>query len=153
MAPPHPTTSIDELAHYSDGELSDAGSEGFEIDPLNEDSLAALRRLVRYKPPKDPCNAPPLNPLGLKRGADGALGAGTDPFPTGRAAVLVALFGSRTGENLNVLLSTRSMSLRTFVRVVLRRGSRRGGLTSRGRGKQPGNVALPGGKVDEGGEC
>jgi hypothetical protein len=34
-------------------------------------------------------------------------------LPEGRSAVLVVLFGSRSGENLNVLLSTRSHTLRT----------------------------------------
>ncbi|CEQ41388.1 SPOSA6832_03104, partial [Sporobolomyces salmonicolor] len=37
-----------------------------------------------------------------------------DSYPAGRAAVLVCLFGSRSGTNLNVLLSTRSEALRTY---------------------------------------
>ncbi|SGY99254.1 BQ5605_C034g11276 [Microbotryum silenes-dioicae] len=76
-----------------------------QIEPLSDESLQALGRLARYKPPFD-----------------------TYPVPAGRAAVLVALFGSRTGKNLNVLLSTRSKTLRTF----------------------PGHVALPGGKMEAG---
>lgn len=74
---------------------------------------------------------------------------GMKPDPnTRRAAVLVALFGSRTGKNLNVLLSTRSLSLRTFVSAMppqrLVRLEEAEGQTP----VQPGNVALPGGKQD-----
>ncbi|KAK4051402.1 8-oxo-dGTP diphosphatase [Microbotryomycetes sp. JL201] len=97
--------STDQLGYLDAGEIGDdderASSDS--IDPLSDDSLAALRRLARYRPPPD-------------------------PWPReNRAAVLVALFGSRTGKNLNVLLSTRALTLRTF----------------------PGNVALPGGKQDD----
>ncbi|SCZ90274.1 BZ3500_MvSof-1268-A1-R1_Chr9g10773 [Microbotryum saponariae] len=91
----------DELVQQRD-ESSDMLSQ---IEPLSDESLQALGRLARYKPPLD-----------------------TYPVPAGRAAVLVALFGSRTGKNLNVLLSTRSKTLRTF----------------------PGHVALPGGKMEAG---
>lgn len=28
---------------------------GYEIDPLSDESLAALRRLAKYRPPKDNC--------------------------------------------------------------------------------------------------
>ncbi|KAK4057275.1 8-oxo-dGTP diphosphatase [Microbotryomycetes sp. JL221] len=102
--------STDQLGHFDQREGLDVddreqGSNRTDpIDPLSDDSLSALRRLARYKPPRD-------------------------PWPSdNRAAVLVALFGSRTGKNLNVLLSTRALTLRTF----------------------PGNVALPGGKQDDG---
>ncbi|KAM0745936.1 hypothetical protein T439DRAFT_330292 [Meredithblackwellia eburnea MCA 4105] len=105
------STSLEELGHLSESDPHhldlDPEEEGgqYEIDPLSDESLAALRRLARYRPHKD-----------------------NYPFPEGRAAVLVALFGSRSGKNLNVLLSTRAKTLRTF----------------------PGQVALPGGKVDVG---
>ncbi|GAA6043602.1 hypothetical protein JCM8097_008282 [Rhodosporidiobolus ruineniae] len=95
------TDNLTQLTTYDQGELDDPVSL---IEPLSADSLAALDRLARYKPPPDPY-----------------------PFPAGRSAVLVALFGSRTGRNLNVLLSTRSPSLRTYARTV----------------------ALPGGKMDD----
>lgn len=102
--------STDEIVSYTPTELqAGASSEHHSLDslssiePLSSKSLSALNRLARYKAPPDPY------PLG------------------GRAAVMVALFGSRTGNNLNVLLSTRSETLRTF----------------------PGQVALPGGKMDE----
>ncbi|TNY21024.1 NUDIX hydrolase domain-like protein [Rhodotorula diobovata] len=102
---PPSDSSVDELANYGDGELIqvDASLQG-SIEPLSDKSLAAINRLARYKPPPDPY-----------------------PFPEGRAAVLVCLFGSRSGDNLNVLLSTRSETLRTY----------------------PGQVALPGGKMDD----
>ncbi|KWU41324.1 hypothetical protein RHOSPDRAFT_23217 [Rhodotorula sp. JG-1b] len=101
-------TSAEELGTYSEGELLD-DPEAFEtalssIEPLSDKSLKAIANLARYKPPPDPY-----------------------PFPEGRSAVLVVLFGSRSGENLNVLLSTRSHTLRTY----------------------PGQVALPGGKMDD----
>ncbi|GAA5881146.1 hypothetical protein JCM8547_005261 [Rhodosporidiobolus lusitaniae] len=86
-----PSKAIEELATYAPGELDDFVSQ---IEPLSAESLAALRRLARYKPPEDP-----------------------HPYPAGRSAVLVALFGSRSGRNLNVLLSTRSAGLRTYVRM------------------------------------
>ncbi|GAA5971141.1 hypothetical protein JCM11641_004159 [Rhodosporidiobolus odoratus] len=89
-----------ELSTYSPDELNDDVSL---IEPLSTHSLSALRRLARYKPPEDPYE-----------------------LPAGRSAVLVALFGSRSGQNLNMLLSTRSAHLRTY----------------------PGQVALPGGKMD-----
>ncbi|KAG0657508.1 hypothetical protein C6P46_006477 [Rhodotorula mucilaginosa] len=81
-------TSAEELGTYSEGELLD-DPEAFEtalssIEPLSDKSLKAIANLARYKPPPDPY-----------------------PFPEGRSAVLVVLFGSRSGENLNVLLSTR----------------------------------------------
>ncbi|KAM0789219.1 hypothetical protein ACM66B_000063 [Microbotryomycetes sp. NB124-2] len=98
--------SAEQLGYLGEGETRDYDDRPSAdvIDPLSDDSLAALRRLARYKPPPD-------------------------PWPRdNRAAVLVALFGSRTGKNLNVLLSTRALTLRTF----------------------PGNVALPGGKQDDG---
>ncbi|BGO92062.1 hypothetical protein NBRC10512_000793 [Rhodotorula toruloides] len=109
MSSPRPapmTTSTDELGAYSEGELlDDAMSESLSaIEPLSPKSLKAISNLARYKPPPDPY-----------------------PFPEGRSAVLVCLFGSRSGDNLNVLLSTRSQTLRTY----------------------PGQVALPGGKMDD----
>ncbi|GAA6003044.1 hypothetical protein JCM10207_001960 [Rhodosporidiobolus poonsookiae] len=100
MKTAHAEHTVAKLAVYAPGELDDDGTS--EIEPLSPHSLAALTRLARYKPPDDPY-----------------------PFPAGRSAVLVALFGSRSGRNLNVLLSTRSASLRTYP------------------------VALPGGKMDE----
>ncbi|GAA5878532.1 hypothetical protein JCM1840_005540 [Sporobolomyces johnsonii] len=106
--PPKPLeTDTEELGTYSDGELTahdDHSSDSLSaIEPLSPHSLKAIRRLARYNPPPDPY-----------------------PYPAGRAAVLVCLFGSRSGSNLNVLLSTRSEALRTY----------------------PGQVALPGGKMD-----
>ncbi|GAA5964981.1 hypothetical protein JCM3765_004815 [Sporobolomyces pararoseus] len=83
-----------------DASLNDLSS----ILPLSTNSLSALSNLARYKSPyRDNYS-----------------------HPEGRAAVLVCLFGNRTGNNLNVLLTTRAESLRTF----------------------PGQVALPGGKMD-----
>ncbi|BGP40805.1 8-oxo-dGTP diphosphatase [Rhodotorula kratochvilovae] len=98
-------SSVEELGRYSDGELADDDAALLaSIEPLSPKSLDALNNLARFKPPPD-----------------------TYPFPEGRAAVLVCLFGSRSGDNLNVLLSTRSETLRTY----------------------PGQVALPGGKMDD----
>lgn len=61
---------------------------------------------------------------------------------------MVALFSSRDGRSLNVLLTTRSLSMRTYVRQFrtflddLR-------LTDGTCGSlQAGNTALPGGKAD-----
>ncbi|GAA5933041.1 hypothetical protein JCM1841_003224 [Sporobolomyces salmonicolor] len=106
--PPKPLgTDTGELGTYSEGELADNDVQSSDslsaIEPLSPHSLHAIRRLARYKPPPDPYS-----------------------YPAGRAAVLVCLFGSRSGTNLNVLLSTRSEALRTY----------------------PGHVALPGGKMD-----
>ncbi|BGP16882.1 8-oxo-dGTP diphosphatase [Rhodosporidiobolus nylandii] len=83
------SAGVEQLIAYAPEELDDPTSL---IEPLSDDALAALNRLARYKPPPDPY-----------------------PFPAGRSAVLVALFGSRTGRNLNVLLSTRSAMLRTYL--------------------------------------
>lgn len=81
------------------------------IDPLSAMSLQALARLARYKAPRDNCEW-----LGLAC----AQPADEDTVPPERrAAVLVALFGSRTGANLNVLLTTRSLGLRTFVSYMV----------------------------------
>lgn len=91
------------LGTYSPEELSSSPST-IDADPLSPSSLTALNRLARYKPPLDTIE-------GL-----------------GRAAVLVALFPSRNGGELNVLLSTRAQAMRTH----------------------PGDVALPGGKVEVG---
>ncbi|GAA5905802.1 NUDIX hydrolase [Sporobolomyces salmoneus] len=101
-----PTDSIDSFttgeSHLTeeDASINDLSS----ILPLSTKALSALSNLARYKSPyKD-----------------------NYPHPEGRAAVLICLFGNRTGTNLNVLLTTRAESLRTF----------------------PGQVALPGGKMD-----
>ncbi|GAA5880580.1 hypothetical protein JCM16303_005438 [Sporobolomyces ruberrimus] len=109
---PHSTpedATSDSIDFYTRGEshlteedatLGDLSS----ILPLSPHSLSALSNLARYKAPyRD-----------------------TFPHPEGRAAVLICLFGNRSGKNLNVLLTTRAESLRTF----------------------PGQVALPGGKMD-----
>ncbi|GAA5896449.1 hypothetical protein JCM6882_001016 [Rhodosporidiobolus microsporus] len=95
--------TVSDLVTYTPGELDEEDPVSL-IEPLSQDSLDALNRLARHKPPEDPY-----------------------PFSAGRSAVLVALFGSRSGRHLNVLLSTRSASLRTH----------------------PGQVALPGGKMDD----
>ncbi|GJN91155.1 hypothetical protein Rhopal_004173-T1 [Rhodotorula paludigena] len=96
----HSGAEMDDFGTYAAHELSHDADEALSaIEPLSSRSLDALARLARYKPPPDPC----------------------------RAAVLVCLFGSRSGDNLNVLLSTRSATLRTY----------------------PGQVALPGGKMDD----
>ncbi|GAA5924017.1 hypothetical protein JCM3775_005574 [Rhodotorula graminis] len=102
---PYDDSSVDAFGHYHDGELAqvDVALQG-SVEPLSAKSVDAINRLARYKPPPDPY-----------------------PFPEGRAAVLVCLFGSRSGDNLNVILSTRSETLRTY----------------------PGQVALPGGKMDD----
>ncbi|GAA5936481.1 NUDIX hydrolase [Sporobolomyces koalae] len=98
--------SLDSFVHAEahlteeDGTLDDLST----IQPLSPHSLAAISNLARYKAPTQD----------------------TYPHPEGRAAVLVCLFGNRTGSNLNVLLTTRAETLRTF----------------------PGQVALPGGKMD-----
>ncbi|BGP32745.1 8-oxo-dGTP diphosphatase [Rhodotorula toruloides] len=131
MSSPRPapmTTSTDELGAYSDGELlDDPMSESLSaIEPLSPKSLKAISNLARYKPPPDPY-----------------------PFPEGRSAVLVCLFGSRSGDNLNVLLSTRSQNLRTYVRTFLLTVRHYSMLMMHRANLQPGQVALPGGKMDD----
>ncbi|GAA5826453.1 hypothetical protein JCM11251_002378 [Rhodosporidiobolus azoricus] len=74
-----------ELLSYTPGDFDEDDPVSL-IEPLSPDSLGALNRLARYKPPEDPY-----------------------PFPAGRSAVLVALFGSRSGKRLNVLLSTLAL--------------------------------------------
>jgi hypothetical protein len=79
-----------------------AVSDALELGPLTPRSLAALRSLVRYGR--------------RQRKWDAAAGNAFKEWPSNRrAAVMVALFGGRTGE-LNVLLSTRSLDLRINVR-------------------------------------
>lgn len=104
-------TQVEELGTYGPDELVEDLEHSVEIDPLSDESLAALRRLARYRPPPDPCEFTRSKRLGTQLTWRAA-----DPFPEGRAAVMVALFGSRSGEQLNVLLSTRSAELRTYVR-------------------------------------
>ena len=94
---------LDSLGTYSPDELANNDLE-IDADPLSPACLTALNRLARYKPPLDTIE-------GLAR-----------------AAVLVALFPSRNGKELNVLLSTRAATMRTH----------------------PNQVALPGGKVEDG---
>ena len=111
-------TSAEELGTYSEGELLD-DPEAFEtalssIEPLSDKSLKAIANLARYKPPPDPCKHSQVLRKRAKRHSV-LMRYPADPFPEGRSAVLVVLFGSRSGENLNVLLSTRSHTLRTYV--------------------------------------
>lgn len=94
---------LNSLGAYSPDELSSNEPE-IDADPLSPGTLTALNRLARYTPPADTIE-------GLAR-----------------AAVLVALFPSRNGKELNVLLSTRAATMRTH----------------------PNQVALPGGKVEDG---
>lgn len=120
---PAEKTSAEELGTYSEGELVD-DPEAFEdalsaIEPLSDKSLKAISNLARYKPPPDPCTR---NPRIVTQHETQMLTVErmhcADPFPEGRSAVLVVLFGSRSGENLNVLLSTRSHTLRTYVSTL-----------------------------------
>lgn len=75
-----------------------------ELEPLTPRSLLALRNLVRY---------------GRRKSRWEGSNYGWHEWPRERrAAVLVALFGSRTGE-LNVVLSTRATHLRVNVRVIV----------------------------------
>lgn len=110
------TTSTDELGAYSEGELLDnVMSESLSaIEPLSPKSLKAISNLARYKPPPDPCT---YSLFILASSCLLRVLSRADPFPEGRSAVLVCLFGSRSGDNLNVLLSTRSETLRTYVRT------------------------------------
>lgn len=106
------------MGTYSEGELFD-DPEAFEtalssIEPLSDKSLKAIANLARYKPPPDPCKHTVVFITEAKRLIVVTIHS-ADPFPEGRSAVLVVLFGSRSGENLNVLLSTRSHNLRTYV--------------------------------------
>ena len=59
MAPrQHPESALSELGLYGEGEASEGvPEEPFDNDPLSDESLAALRRLARYKPPKDTCES------------------------------------------------------------------------------------------------
>lgn len=59
---PHPSklfmsTKINEIGYYSDGELIEDpnAAQGLDIDPLSEESMNALKRLARFRPPPDPC--------------------------------------------------------------------------------------------------
>lgn len=82
-----------------------AGTDALELGPLTPRSLAALRSLVRYGR--------------RQRKWDTAAGNAFKEWPNNRrAAVMVALFGGRTGE-LNVLLSTRSLDMRVNVRMLV----------------------------------
>ncbi|GAA6012905.1 hypothetical protein JCM11491_006220 [Sporobolomyces phaffii] len=90
-SPDSPDDSIDAYtrgeSHLTeeDASLGDLSS----ISPLSPHSLAALSNLARYRAPTRDAY----------------------PHPEGRAAVLVCLFGNRTGNNLNVLLTTRAETL------------------------------------------
>lgn len=100
-----PYTSIGSLPLSDEDEEQDTGFPG--LAPLKPESTRALKRLARYRPPKD------IWPM--KR----------------RAAVLVALFGGRHGvrapspgygalgstpvQDLYVVLSRRSSRIRTYV--------------------------------------
>ncbi|GAA5848802.1 hypothetical protein JCM5353_004252 [Sporobolomyces roseus] len=112
---PSQSSEDDYLDSYSSSEQHlpnpTSSSSLSSISPLSSRSLSAISNLARYRPP------PPLTRDTAEFEQDGHYG---------RAAVLVCLFGNRSGENLNVLLTTRAKSLRTF----------------------PGQVALPGGKMD-----
>ncbi|SCV70036.1 BQ2448_1430 [Microbotryum intermedium] len=123
----HMQDDASQVGYYDTNELVQQRDESSDvlsqIEPLSDESLQALGRLARYKPPLDTFEWMWGFGYRLTR-KPGSIR--TDPVPAGRAAVLVALFGSRTGRNLNVLLSTRSKTLRTF----------------------PGHVALPGGKME-----
>lgn len=96
------------LGTYAPGELEaqSTSEDAFDADPLTPTTLAALNQLSRHKAPVDTWDWPHAS----------------------RAAVLVALFPSRTGERLRVLFTTRAATMRTH----------------------PGQVSLPGGRCEPG---
>ena len=78
-------------------------SQPLDLEPLSARSLLALRNLARY---------------GRRKARRDGTGHGWSEWPdTRRAAVMVALFGGKSGE-LNVLLSTRALNLRHNVSLI-----------------------------------
>jgi len=114
----HDNSAVDQLGHYHDHELAqvDAALQG-SIEPLSDKSVTAINRLARYKPPPDPCAHlscrvwtsrtaadPPSHLLPSPSPRPGLfVRPHKDPFPEGRAAVLVCLFGSRQVTSLSSL--------------------------------------------------
>ena len=101
-----------------DSEADEAGRpprDASELGPLSTRSLDALRRLVRYGKRRQRWDRATTASTSPTHPAAGDLGDAYPLWPRQRrAAVLVALFGGRRGE-LNVLLSTRSLELRSNV--------------------------------------
>ncbi|GAA6063378.1 hypothetical protein JCM10212_000317 [Sporobolomyces blumeae] len=128
--PASPDPSSDTLGLYSQDEALASSADDSDslssISPLSPHSLQAVARLARHRP------APP------------------DAYshPEGRSAVLVCLFGNRTGTNLNVLLTTRSDELRTFPGQGLLRIAKGFACEQLIAVVVPSAVALPGGKMD-----
>ena len=134
---------------------------------LSASVLAALDRLADHPPHKDTCKSQP-HPLTHEQHphqfvrhtantfiSDRTTGPAVPPGLHGRAAVLLALFPSRDGQRLNVLLSRRSWELRSYVsnpptpnQVVASISETDRALVYR-RGSQPGQTSLPGGKVED----
>lgn len=98
---PQQYTGPDRSDIYADS--SSESPQPIDLEPLSSRSLLALRNLARY---------------GRRKARKDGSEYGWNEWPTSRrAAVMVALFGGRSGE-LNVLLSTRAMNLRTNVSIV-----------------------------------